>query len=404
MKINVGVLFGGESVEHEISIISASQVMAALDENKYNVVPIYISKERDFYFSNAYRNIETFKDLAKAKADGTQIILKKNGANVEMHYYTKKMFAPSKMQQIDVFFPVLHGTNGEDGTLQGMLEMLDATYTGCEPKGAVNGQDKVFMKNILRDNGIKVVDFEWFYANEFYEDEETIVSNVEKNLFYPVIIKPASLGSSVGISKASNKAELLDGIREALNYDVKVIIEKVVNNLIEVNCAVLGDYSEQQASVIEQVFQSDEILSYEDKYQSGGGSKKTGGGSKQQQSEGMASTSRLIPAPIGDEMTNQIQSMSKQAFRVLNLAGDTRIDYLIDEQTSTVYLNEVNTIPGSLAFYLWDKVDIDFTKLCDEMIKIAIKRKREQKQHTTSFSTNVLQSYGQNSGSKGSKN
>ncbi|WP_423364100.1 D-alanine--D-alanine ligase family protein [Mycoplasma sp. P36-A1] len=398
MKLNIGVVFGGASVEHEISIISASQVMAALDEEKYNVLPIYISKDKDFYFSNDYRNVETFQNLEKAKSNGTQITLKKDGLNVEMHYFNKKMFTPSKMYQIDIFFPVLHGTNGEDGTIQGMFEMLDATFTGCECKGAVNGQDKVFMKNILRDNNIRVVDFDWFYSNEFYEQEEEIIKRIETKLFYPVIVKPASLGSSVGISKANNKDELADAIREANRYDVKILVEKVVDNLVEVNCAVLGDYSSQKASVIEQVFQNDEILSYEDKYQ-GGGSKKTSGGSKT--SEGMASVNRLIPAPLSEEKTTEIQEMSKAAFRALSLAGDTRIDYLIDGRTNTVYLNEVNTIPGSLAFYLWDKVDIDFTKLCDEMIMLAVKRKRESKQHTTSFETNVLQSFGQ--GSKGSK-
>jgi len=399
MKINVGVVFGGESVEHEISIISASQVMKALDESKYNVLPIYISKDRDFYYSDEYKEIDIFKNLKKATDTGSKIIFKKEGANVEMHTFNKKTFKDSKLNNIDIFFPVLHGTFGEDGALQGMFEILDATFTGCDVKGAANGQDKVFMKNILRDNKIPVVDFVWFYANEYYDNEEEIISKVESTLKYPVIVKPASLGSSIGISKASNTEELHDSIREALTYENKVIIEQMVDNLIEVNCAVLGDYSSQIASVIEQVnIDNEELLDYQAKYQSGG-SKKTGG--SKSSSSGMASTDRLIPAPIGDEKTLEVQELSKQAFKVLGLAGDTRIDYLIDGNTKQVYLNEVNTIPGSLAFYLWDKSDIDFTQLCDKLITLGIKRKRERKLVTTSFDTNVLQNF--SSGSKGSK-
>jgi len=400
MKLTIGVLFGGESVEHEISIISASQVIKALDESKYNVIPIYISKSRDFYYTEAYKDVDIFKDLKKAIDTGEKILFKKEGTTIEMHTFNKKRFKDSKLSNIDVFFPVLHGTNGEDGSLQGMLEMLDATYTGCDVKGAVNGQDKVFMKNILRDNGIEVVDFEWFYGNQYQEDEQAIIKQIEDNLKYPVIVKPASLGSSIGISKANDRNQLESAINDAMQYDIKIIVEAMVDKLIEVNCAVLGDYSSQQTSVIEQVNidNQGELLDYADKYQSGGSKKYAG---TKSESSGMASTDRIIPAPIGEDKTKEVQEISKKAFRVLNLAGDTRIDYLMDETTMKIYLNEVNTIPGSLAFYLWDKTDIDFTNLCDQLIKLAVKRKREVKQYTTSFDTNVLQTFG--SGSKGSK-
>ncbi|MDR3215772.1 MAG: D-alanine--D-alanine ligase [Bacilli bacterium] len=395
MKLKIGVLFGGASVEHEISIISANQVINVLDNEKYEVFPIYISKEKDMYYSKQYFEIATFKNLEKAKNSGVNIVLKKQKQVIEMHTMNNKLFS-SKISDIDVFFPVMHGTNGEDGTLQGMLETLDATYTFCDTKAAAVGQDKVFMKCILNNNGVNVVDFEWFYENEYFDDEETIINRLETNIHYPMIIKPANLGSSVGISIAHSKSELKDSIVEALRYENKILVERVIENLLEVNCAVLGDYDTQETSAIEQVFQSGDILSYEDKYTANNDSKL---GSK---SSGMAATKRIIPAPLSEEVELKVRTQAIKGFKALNLSGDTRIDFLIDKNTNEVFLNEVNTIPGSLAFYLWQAKGLDFENLCEDLIKYAIKRKRESKQLITTFQTNVLDNYGQ-VGSKGSK-
>lgn len=390
MKLNIGVVFGGASVEHEISIISANQVINALDKEKYEVIPIYISKDQDFYFSNAYFDINVFKNLQKACEQGTQVVFKKNQSRVEMHYFKNKLFS-RKMKEIDVFFPVLHGTNGEDGTIQGMLEVLEATFVGCDTKAAANGQDKVFMKSILRDNGVNVVDFEWFYNTDYYENEDVVIEKLIKKLHFPMIIKPANLGSSIGISKANDVNKLKEAIEFAFKYDSKVLVEKVIDNLCEINCAVLGDYSEQRTSAIEEVFQTEDILSYEDKYQSKGS-----------KAQGMAATKREIPANLSEEVENKVRELAVKGFKVLNLNGNTRIDFLIDRNTSEVFLNEVNTIPGSLAYYLWNEIGIYFDILCDELIKLAVKRKREEKQHLTTFDTNVLENF-DSSGTKGSK-
>ena len=387
MKLNIGVIFGGATVEHEISIISANQVINVLDKDKYDVIPIYISKEQDFYFSNTFVDINVFKDLKKAKEDATKVTFKKNQNQVEMHYFKSKLFN-SKMKDIDVFFPVLHGTNGEDGTLQGMLEMLDATFVGPDTKSAVNGQDKVFMKSILKNNGVNVVEYDWFYNTDYYDDEDKVVKRLVEKLRFPMIIKPANLGSSIGISKANNKEELKTAIEFAFKYEGKILVERVIDNLCEVNCAVLGDYSEQRTSAIEEVFQSADILSYDDKYQSGGKSK------------GMAATKREIPAVLEKNIEDKVRELAVKGFKALNLSGNTRIDFLIDRNTKEVYLNETNTIPGSLAFYLWEASDLPFDELCNELIKLAIKRKREVKQHITTFDTNVLENF---SGSKGTK-
>ncbi|MDL2211459.1 D-alanine--D-alanine ligase [Erysipelotrichaceae bacterium OttesenSCG-928-M19] len=388
MKLNIGVIFGGVSVEHEISVISAHQVINALDKEKYNVIPIYISKDQDFYFENSYFDIKTFTDLSKAVAAGVKVVFKKVQSKVEMHYAKNKLFS-SKMKDIDIFFPVMHGTNGEDGKLQGMLEMLDATFVGPDTKSAVNGQDKVFMKSILAHNGIKIVDFEWLYKTDYYENEDDIITSLIKKLHFPMIIKPASLGSSIGISKANNIDKLKEAIDYAFQYDTKILIEKVIDNLCEVNCAVLGDYSEQITSDIEEVFQSDEFLSYEDKYQSKGS-----------KGQGMAATKRVIPANIDTELTSKVKTLAIDGFKVLNLSGNTRIDFLIDKNTREVYLNETNTIPGSLAFYMWESSGMPFSELCDRLIKLAIKRKREEAKNITTFSTNVLENF---DGSKTSK-
>lgn len=388
MKLNLVVMFGGASVEHEVSIISANQVINALNPEKYNVIPVYISKNSEFYYANEYDNLDNFKDLDKAIAMGKPVIFQKNNNNVEMIVKKKGLFNKDESLNIDLFFPVVHGTNVEDGRLQGYLETIGATYVGCDTKAAAVGQDKVFMKGILKSNGINVVDATWVYDADYYADIDKTLEMIESVLRYPMIVKPANLGSSIGISKANDRDKLKMAIEEAFKYDPKVLIEHVIENLREVNCAVLGDYSQQQTSAIEEVFQTGEILSYQDKYQSEGG-----------KSEGMASTKRVIPAQISPELIEKVEKMAIQGFKALNLNGNARIDFLIDKNTDEVYLNEVNTIPGSLAFYLWKEKGIEFEQLCEDLIKLAIKKQREASKHINSFDSNILKDY--KGGSKG---
>lgn len=388
MKLNLVVMFGGASVEHEVSIISANQVINALNPEKYNVIPVYISKNSEFYYANEYDNLDNFKDLDKAIAMGKPVIFQKNNNNVEMIVKKKGLFNKDESLNIDLFFPVVHGTNVEDGRLQGYLETIGATYVGCDTKAAAVGQDKVFMKGILKSNGINVVDATWVYDADYYADIDKTIEMIESVLRYPMIVKPANLGSSIGISKANDRDKLKMAIEEAFKYDPKVLIEHVIENLREVNCAVLGDYSQQQTSAIEEVFQTGEILSYQDKYQSEGG-----------KSEGMASTKRVIPAQISPELIEKVEKMAIQGFKALNLNGNARIDFLIDKNTDEVYLNEVNTIPGSLAFYLWKEKGIEFEQLCEDLIKLAIKKQREASKHINSFDSNILKDY--KGGSKG---
>ena len=385
MKIKVGVIFGGETVEHEVSVITAVQAMEHINQDKYEIVPIYISKDRIWYTSPMLMDIEVYKDFNDLKRYAKQVVLTKIGDKFYLQN-TKGLFKRN-ITDIDIAFPIVHGNNVEDGTLQGYLDSVGIPYVGSKVLGSALGQDKVVMKQVFKDMGLPIVDYTWFFDSEYADDCEKIFANVKK-LGYPVIVKPATLGSSVGITFVKEEKDLANAIEEAMKYDVKVVVEKAVKNLVEVNCSVLGNYSYQEASVIEEVTSDDEFLTYADKYI--GGSK----GKLKGPSKGMASASRIIPARISKEMTENIQETSKQAFKALNLGGVCRIDYLIDKKTNKYYINEPNTIPGSLAFYLWEKTNKKYEDLLDEMITLCIKDYKNRHKKIYSFESNILSNYG----------
>lgn len=385
MKIKVGVIFGGETVEHEVSVITAVQAMEHINRDKYDVVPIYISKDRIWYTSPMLTDIEVYKDFNELKRYAKQVVLVKTKDGFVLQS-TKGLFRRT-ITDIDIAFPIVHGNNVEDGTLQGYLDSVGIPYVGSRVLGSALGQDKVIMKQIFKDCKLPIVDYTWFFDSEYADDCEKIFENVKK-LGYPVIVKPATLGSSVGITYVKEEKELANAIEEAMKYDVKVIVEKAVQNLVEVNCSVLGNYSHQEASVIEEVTSDEEFLTYADKYI--GGSK----GKLKGPSKGMASASRIIPARISKELEESIKDTSKQVFKALNLAGVCRIDYLIDKKTKKFYINEPNTIPGSLSFYLWEKTNKKYEDLLDEMITTSIKDYKNRAKKTYSFDSNILSNMG----------
>lgn len=399
MKLKVGVFFGGESVEHEISIISANQAMHAIDKTKYDVVPVYLSKKCEWYTGDALFDVKEYKNLEGLLKKCQRVVIVPNNGKIQMERYPAKKFGNNVVNTIDVAIPVIHGTNGEDGALQGFFELNGIPYSGCEVAAAAVGQDKVFMKNILRDSGLPITKYVWYYSSDWFADQESCLDTIEEKLNYPVMIKPASLGSSVGISKATDRASLEEGITEAIGFDKKFIVEEMVTQLVEVNCSVIGDFSSAKPSVLEEVMGSDEFLSFRDKYEGGGGSKgaKTSG----TKSQGMASTNRIIPARLTEEGTKYVQDLAVQTFRVLGSAGVARIDFLINAENNEVYVNEINTIPGSLSFYLWEKTDRNFTELMTSLVKLALKRQRERENLTFSFESNVLSL--QAGGTKGAK-
>ena len=400
MKLNTAVFFGGESVEHEVSIISAHQAMNALNKEKYNVIPVYVAKDRKLYCSDLLWDMKNYTDLEALKNKCTQVTIVSEGNRTVIKPVKASLFGRKELGTIDVALPVMHGTNGEDGTIQGFFEMLKLPYAGCDLYGAAVGQDKVLQKHILHDNDLPITNWFWAYGDEIDENKEEILRKVHK-LIYPVILKPARTGSSVGIAIAHNDEEYLECFEDARQYDEKVITEKVVKPMVELNCSVLGDSYHCQPSVIEQVSHgdSDELLSYSDKYQGGGKGSKTGG------SKGMASASRIVPAPIFDEQTKLVQDLAVKTFRVLGAAGVCRIDFMMDSETRKVYVNEINTIPGSLAFYLWEKQGVSFSALMDRLVEQALERERRRSKMTFSYDTNLLATYSADSakGTKGSK-
>ena len=386
MKMNVAVFMGGKSCEHEISCISASQVIKALDENKYEIIPIYIAKNNDMYTGEALMDISNFADDIVSKLEKVSIY--KDGSKV----YVKPIKGLFKKPiNIDVAFEVVHGTNVEDGSLAGYLEMLDIPYTGSDVLGSAVGQDKAIMKEIFEHEKIKIVD--WFYILAHDYDLNEVKKKASK-IGYPLIIKPANLGSSVGIEVVHNEDELEEKIKECAKYDFKLVIERMVTKLKEVNISVMGSIFEQKLSAIEEVYNEGEFLDFTNKSEKGAkGTKGTKTIKGTKGSKGMASTSRKVPADITSAQKKKVETMAIKAFKALNAKGAVRIDFIIDEETGEVYVNEINSIPGSLAFYLWSEVGIDFTKECDELIQNALKMYREKQKKTYSFDTNILSSF-----------
>lgn len=396
MKIKVGVMFGGESVEHEISVITASQAMAAIDRNKYDVYPIYISKSRHFYSGNALFDMNNYKNLKQLEKSVPEVFFYRSNNDFIMADFKQKLF--KRGVKLDVILPIMHGTNGEDGSLQGYLETLKVPYGGSDVFASAVGQDKVLMKHILSDFRLPICPWFWLYAHDFMEAREMYVKKANE-LGYPVIIKPACLGSSVGIYTAENDDEFVRAIKEASQYDRKLVVEKMIRNLKEINASVLGNSTKQRVSVLEEVTKSGEILSYEQKYMGNGskGASKTGG----MKSSGMASASRIIPANISPEDTELVKQYACATFKVLGSSGVCRIDFMQDMDTGKIYVNEINSIPGSLAFYLWEKSGVSFPELMDTLIKLAIDRKRDREKMIVSFDSNVLSNF--SGGCKGAK-
>lgn len=391
MKLKIGVFFGGKSVEHEVSVISSLQAINHIDKEKYDVVPIYIAKDRSFYTGENLLKIENYKDLNTLKKNAKEVIIGRVKDEVCL-ISTKSMFNKI-VDKIDIAFPIVHGQNVEDGTLAGFIETLGLPVVGCRTLAAALGQDKVIMKQIFKDGDIPVVDYVWFFDTEYLLEEAKILKQVEA-LGFPVIVKPASLGSSVGITFVNKKSEIKEAIEEAIKYDHKIIVEKAVENLMEVNCSVLGNYECMYTSAVEEVNSSNEFLTYEDKYIGDKAKKGTAG------AKGMLNTSRIIPARLEKQMQEKVEDLSKKAFRALNLSGVCRIDFLINKKTKEIYVNEPNTIPGSLAFYLWEACNKPYKELLDDMIKLSIKEFKDKDKKTTYFTSNILENF---NGTKGCK-
>ncbi|CAK7056904.1 D-alanine--D-alanine ligase family protein [Tissierella sp.] len=374
----IGVIFGGLSVEHEVSVITGMQVIENIDKTKYEVIPIYVSKDGKWLTGSSLMDFRNYKD-GNFK-DAKEIILSANHGdnNIYSHPKTVGLFGKKILGEIDIAFPAFHGMNGEDGTVQGIFELMDIPYVGCGVLGSSVGMDKILMKDVYKANELPVVDYTWFYRSKWLKDKDLIIKDIETKLSYPLFVKPANLGSSIGISKAKNREDLVDAIEVAIRYDRKIIIEQAVENLREINCAVLGFDDEVITSLCEEPIGWEEILSFEDKYVK---TNEKGGKSSGER--------RIIPAGIEDNIRQEIEQLAKKAFITIDGRGVSRIDFLLDANNN-VYINEINTLPGSIAFYLWEGKGYSFKKLIDELISIAIKVHEEKKENMYSYEANLF--------------
>ena len=380
MKTRVALLFGGRSVEHEVSVISGIQAYMHIDKEKYDVCPVYMTKNGDFYIGDDIGKIESYKDIPGLIKKSERVNFISDEGEVKLVSFTKKLFQKGFEQVVDVVFPVVHGTNVEDGALQGYFKTLGVPFVGCDVTASAVGMDKYIMKTILMDSEVPVLKGRVYTLSDYAQMDE-MIADIEDRIGYPVIIKPVNLGSSVGISVAKNRDELIVSVDDAYKYATKVLAEHAISKLREINCSVLGDENSAEASECEEPMHSDEILSYEDKYVSN---------AKGGKSQGMASVARKIPAEISDEMRTQIRDMAVKAFKALGCNGVARIDFMIDEEDGSLYFNEINTIPGSLAFYLWEPLGVSYKELLDRMISLSLKRARTEKALTFTFDTNIL--------------
>ena len=402
MKTKVAVLFGGKSVEHEVSVISAIQAIMAMDKEKYEIIPVYLTKENDMYIGPDVGDIAAYKDIKGLLARSQRVVAVREDGRVRLVQYPHKTFGGMKPVDVDIAFPIVHGTNVEDGALQGFIKTLGIPFVGCDVTSSAICMDKLVSKVVVKEAGVPVLGAK-VYTLADYAEMEAMMDDAEKVFGYPVIVKPVNLGSSVGISVAADRGELTEAFDDAFRYASKVLVEHAISKLREINCSVLGDENEAIASECEEPISSDRILSYEDKYVNGGGGKKTGGakgnGSK---GAGMANLSRIIPAELSAEKREEIRELAVKAFKALGCNGVARIDFMIDEESGNLYFNEINSIPGSLAFYLWEPVGVPYSELLDRMIELALKRARIEDSLTFTFDTNILANANLG-GSKGSK-
>ncbi len=383
MKTRLMVAFGGRSVEHEVAIISAVQAMNYLDKDKYDILPVYITKDGTMLFSREFLDINVFRrtkleDLKKVYSN--VIVTRLDSKAVIIGLHPKKGLKKTEIvSEIDAALPIVHGTCCEDGTLQGWLETLCIPYCGCDVMSSAIGMDKDLFKLALLSAQISTLPHIAFLSKDWSMDKDSIIDLVEDRFNYPVIVKPANLGSSVGISKAKDRDNLIEAVELASSFAGKILIERAVTNLREVNCSVLGDCDDCSASECEEPVMQDEILSFQDKYLSSGSSK------------GMTSLKRRLPAEISDEKRNEIQDISKQVFKLIGASGVVRIDYLMDvDDNNKVYVNEINTIPGSLSFYLWEATGLKYKDMLNRLIELAFKRERTRNSLMFTYDSNIL--------------
>lgn len=375
---NILVAFGGPSPEHEVSVLTAMQAISALSGPSTRCIPLYIAKNGQWFTGSEFTELESYKDLGKLVARGRRCAFETNeSGHTVLAETTDPLFGKRKKQRIDVVLCAFHGSDGENGSFQGVCEVFNLPYTGSGVAGSAVGMDKFIAKSLCRAFGFPVVPDVAFYESEWVEGQDGILQKCE-SIGFPLFVKPVSLGSSIGVARADDRKALIRKIEEAFRYDAHLIVEKGVHPLMELNCSVIGTPESAEASVLEHPVAASEVLTFEDKYQRGGSGK------------GMASAERVIPAPVDEQLTEKVRDMATGIFRRLNCSGLARLDFLYNPETKDLFFNEINTIPGSFSFYLWDHSGVGFPELLQRLIRIAEERHRTKNGRVRSYDTNLL--------------
>jgi D-alanine-D-alanine ligase len=385
-RLKVGVIFGGRSVEHDVSIVSAHQAMAVLGED-HDVVPIYITREGLWYAGEALNDLEVFRSQSWTEVAAAAFIPSATGFG-GLYLPPSGRFAKARTIPLDVVLPAIHGTYGEDGTLQGLLELAGIPYAGSAVTGSAAGMDKITMKAVFEAAGLPVVQDLVLDTQRLLADENAVIDEIEQRIGYPAFVKPSRLGSSVGIGKAVDRAGLTEALDVARRYDNRLLVEVAMEGCDEINCSVLGGPgAEPRVSVCEQPVAWEEFLTFSDKYLRGG---KNAGEGKANSGGGMAGLERRIPAPISDDLTKQVQHNALTAFKAIDAAGVARIDSFVNQETGETWVMEINTVPGSFAFYLWEASGVTFRQLMNETIDIAIAAHKAKSELMFTFESNML--------------
>ncbi len=374
----VGVIFGGRSVEHDVSVVTGNQIARAFDKNKFDVVPIYVTREGRWYTGDPLLELKNYNDEIISYKGVEEVVL---SPTVQHHGLIINPIVgrlrKSEISRLDVIFPAIHGTHGEDGTLQGLMELADIPYVGCGVLASAVANDKSLAKDVLSQHDIPIVEGLTFTRKQWLTDRDALLEQITSTYAYPLFVKPTTLGSSIGISRVEDANLLIPSIDLATNFDRRVIVEPAITDSVEINCSVMGFDGDYRASVLEQPVSWQEFLTYEEKYMRGG--------------EGMKSAERIIPAPLEDDLTAKIQSMAIDAFAAIDGHGIARIDFLVRPEKHEIYLNEINTMPGSLSFYLWHETDLSAEQVVEYLVKLARDAYAEKRRTTFNYQTSLIE-------------
>ena len=376
-RLRIAVIFGGASPEHEVSVITGVQAMAAMPD-QYEVIPLYVTKAGRILTGDHLRKLDSYRNLPLLEKMAEHVTLPSSPESRSLSLVNAKLFAPKSPHPFDVLFPCFHGGVGEGGWIQGLAEYYRIPMVGTGLTGAALGMDKIAMKGVFDGTDIKQAPYIWFYRSDWYSKQATFIKEITSHFKYPIFVKPSRGGSSIGTTCANTKVELIQAIDLAAGLDTRIVVEEGITHAREINISVMGNAGTAiEYSVCEEVFhEGSEFLNFSDKYLTGG------------KSEGMASTSRTIPAQIPAEIVQKIQTISQLVFNLLDCAGLVRLDFLV--KGKDVYCIEINTIPGSLSFYLWEKSGYPYPQLLDRLIELALAKHQDTQSTITDFASPIL--------------